>query len=221
MPKLIYKIAITGEIKVITGLHIGGSDSVLDIGGIDNSIIKTKGNVPYIPGSSLKGKLRALIAKTQGSSDANYDNSETKKLFQGNSSTMVLEDGRSKEIKIPTRLLTRDSFVLGKQYEVHEKTENKINRTTGIATPRLTERVSPDSVFGLDLILDVYDVDRDDILKLLNNLKKGFDLLENDYLGGSGSRGYGKVEFSKIKLKFLIISEEPEQDIKDFNLKSI
>ena len=213
MAKLIYKIAICGEIKVITGLHIGGSDSDLDIGGIDNSVIKTKDGIPYIPGSSLKGKLRDLIARSKGYPTIKDDKNETRTLFEGTKG----KDYKGKEIKLtPTRLLTRDCFIVNKTVNLEDKAENVIDRSTGIANPRHIERVFPDSVFKLEMILDIYDVDRENIINLLETLKLGFKLLENDYLGGSGSRGYGKVALCFTPLSFPYQSEEPAQNVTDF-----
>jgi len=226
MAKLIYKIEITAKIKVVTGLHIGGSDSVLDIGGIDNSIIKTKGDKPYIPGSSLKGKLRDLIARSKGYEDISRDADETKTLFSGNETdkkdkngkTLIDKIGKPMKIKIPTRLIIRDSFVSG-SFDIHEKAENVINRSTGVAMPRHTERVSPDSIFDMEMILDIYDVDKTNAIKLLDTLKLGFNLLENDYLGGSGSRGYGKVELNDFNLRFPFKGENPTPEIINYKFK--
>ena len=53
---------ITATIEIVTGLHIGGNNDEIKIGGIDNPVIKNPlTNEPYIPGSSLKGKIRSLI----------------------------------------------------------------------------------------------------------------------------------------------------------------
>ncbi len=218
MAKLIYKIAITGDIHVLTGLHIGGSDSDLDIGGIDNSVIKTKNGIPFIPGSSLKGKIRDLIARSKGYTDIKDDKAETLTLFHGTLVTKRnFQTGKELTVKtIPTRLIIRDCFVQNKSEKLEEKAENTINRSTGVANPRHIERVSPETIFTLDMILDVYDVDKANIEKILETLDLGFRLLESDYLGGSGSRGYGKIEFKKIQTSFPFKGDEPSQEVKDF-----
>jgi CRISPR-associated protein Csm3 len=58
------KLLIKGEIEVVTGLHIGGSSSYSAIGAVDSPVVRDSvtGN-PIIPGSSLKGKMRALLQK--------------------------------------------------------------------------------------------------------------------------------------------------------------
>ena len=62
MKKLESKIFIKGKMKAITGLHIGGTNNELSIGGMDNAVIKNPiTNEPYVPGSSLKGKMRSLL----------------------------------------------------------------------------------------------------------------------------------------------------------------
>ncbi len=202
--KLKYKIQIRGKLTVETGMHIGGSEVDLEIGGIDNAVVKdSKTGMPYIPGSSLKGKLRDLIARKKGYPDIKDDVDETYLLFG---------QGADKRHRNTGHLIVRDSFFLGKfdkDMVLEDKSENKIERTTGKATPRHMERVVRGACFELDLILDMYDsysvkrregntskirynqnVTDDDIL---NTLKLGFRLLENDFLGGSGTRGYGKV----------------------------
>jgi CRISPR-associated protein Csm3 len=230
MAKLIYKMAVTGEIHVLTGLHIGGSDSDLDIGGIDNSVIKTKNGVPFIPGSSLKGKMRDLIARSKGYNDIKEDKDETLVLFSGthvpqrdSKTGQIITDkktGKANMVKsVPTRLIIRDCFWLQGPEKLEEKAENTIKRSTGVANPRHIERVWPETVFKLDMILDVYDVDELNIGKLFETLKLGFNLLENDYLGGSGSRGYGKVEFNNIVTSFPYIGKAPTTEVKEFKFK--
>ena len=68
MKQLIKKIKIQTSITLVTGLHIGGSSENVEIGGIDSPVIKlgTRENQPYIPGSSLKGKMRCLLEQAAG-----------------------------------------------------------------------------------------------------------------------------------------------------------
>lgn len=222
--KLLYKILITGKLTVETGMHIGGSEVELEIGGIDNAVIKESASgVPYIPGSSLKGKLRDLIAKNEGYRSIDEDINEVFVLFG---------DGASNNHRNNGHLIVRDSFYDGDtpfDHKMHleEKSENTINRLTGAAKPRHIERVVKGTSFKIEMILDVmekYKVRNEVVVheknnhknyvpkykdselhyetKLLVKLKKGFKLLEQDYLGGSGTRGYGKVklEFEKPNL---------------------
>ncbi len=229
--KLLYKIKITGTITLQTGMHIGGAEVDLDIGGIDNAVAKDKQTGrAYIPGSSLKGKLRDLIARHKGYKKHEHDKDETLTLF-----------GRGADRKNNGRffgnLIVRDSFMVDdenvdedKMFE--DKAENTIDRPTGAAKPRHIERVVKDNVFELDMILDIYDKDINDTYKsdkektemLLNTLRLGFRLLEHDYLGGSGTRGYGKVKFNfDKKQKKLVFTDEGkimESDYEfDLNLK--
>ncbi len=206
--ELKYKIQIKGKLTLETGMHIGGSEVELDIGGIDKAVVKDKSTVnpkPYIPGSSLKGKLRDLIARKMGYPDRDRDVDETFILFG---------DGAKDGHRNTGHLIVRDAFYLGADFNpetcLEEKAENTIDRITGGAKPRNIERVVRGAVFGIDMVLDIYNkygfkkkennyayvVEDDTVItdeKLLKTLKKGFRLLENDYLGGSGTRGYGKV----------------------------
>jgi len=217
--KLIGKFFIKGEIKALTGLHIGGSKTALDIGGIDLNVIKTAAGVPYIPGSSLKGKLRAMLAREEGSKELQTDSDTIKEIF-GESPTKENPEGRI------TRLIVRDAFLYIDHFEKEKengefteleldytegKWENTINRKTGTAgNPRQIERVPAGAIFKFELIYDIYDdvlKDHSDELNLstienlkhIKEIKKAMRLLEDDYLGGSGSRGYGKIEFLNVK----------------------
>lgn len=217
--KLLGKIIIKGEIKVVTGLHIGGSKTSLDIGGVDNNVIKTINNIPYIPGSSLKGKLRSMLAKESGSKavsrkdlPANIKNDQRVQTDENFNHICEIfgYSGDKDEECTPTRLIVRDSFLntdgfkskFEKEFDesgyTEEKTENVIDRLTGKAKhPRNIERVYPEAEFGFNLIFDVYDDGKN--IEYLEYLKKAMQLLEDDYIGGSGTRGYGQIEFLNTK----------------------
>lgn len=201
--KLQGKIIIAGEIVAETGLHIGGSKSALDIGGLDLNIIKTPDGIPYIPGSSLKGKLRTMLARMHGSPSVQNDPEAIQEIF-GNS-----DDSENKG-KI-TRLLVRDAnlnvHAFNTSFVGHEmdfeysdvKWENTINRKTGTAQhPRQLERVPAGARFQFELVYDDYDDGKQDLH--LTAVRTAMRLLEADYIGGQGSRGYGKIIFDRDKL---------------------
>jgi CRISPR-associated protein Csm3 len=199
--KLIKKIIIKGKLEALTGLHIGGSSTSMNIGEVDLIVIKSpQDGEPIIPGSSLKGKLRSLLAKAEGSEKVEDDSDDIKNIFGGPDKKNEKGDIIKSYI---TRLIVRDSFLTnpdeicnwekeGKFTEI--KWENTVDRKSGKANPRQLERVPKGAKFGIEMILDVYDVDEHEGKnKYLPLIDKAIDLLEDDYLGGSGSRGYGKV----------------------------
>ena len=201
-----------------TGLHIGGGDSEIHIGGIDNEVIKHPvSGEPYIPGSSLKGKIRSLLewksgavqeaplGKTEYDRAQNEQQQAVKAILQlfGISGDTQNEDFQ-KEIGH-----TRVSFwdcPLNKDYAdrlrednlplTEAKSENRINRIAGTAhDPRQTERVPAGARFDFKLTIKEFDGDDK---ALFDTLLQGLKLLEWDSLGGNGSRGYGKVAFTAI-----------------------
>lgn len=212
-------ISINGTIKLLSGLHIGGGSDVMHIGGIDNPVIKhPHTNQPYIPGSSLKGKIRSLLEWQAGLVEFNQgkpfgfkqlknvnDPVQKKaaeyivKLF-GVSGGDNLEIEEAKKNGI-TRSSFRDAFPLDSWLQkvdgkllTEAKSENTINRIAGTAEhPRQTERVPAGAEFAFELQLKV--LTGDDEKALCKTLLTGLKLLEMDALGGSGSRGYGRVEF--------------------------
>lgn len=204
--KLQEKIAITGTITAITGLHIGGSKSSIEIGGMDNIVIKTPNGVPFIPGSSLKGKLRSLLVKKNSNSKNEHEDPiDIQKLFgyQGRNKDEA-NNIQEKEPQI-SRLIFRDAYLNEEQFEktfkgatlstefTEEKYENVIDRKSGKAQhPRQMERVPVGAIFDFEIIMDVYE--GDDKEEMIELLKQAFSLLEDDYLGGNGTRGYGKVK---------------------------
>jgi len=229
-------ITINSKLKLISGLHIGGSDDSMKIGGIDSPVIKRevfcdedgelgfganykrKITEPYIPGSSLKGKVRSLLEHYFRLIDPNGDG----KVVDSSTSFVGLDEkkkellvklfgesaGENKSANI-TRVIFRDTFITkdvrkayrdGKIALSEEKAENVIDRKTGTTINgglRFIERVPSAVEFDFDITIRVFDGDDDEEL-FKNTIKLGLKLLELDALGGSGSRGYGKVEFSDI-----------------------
>ena len=209
MEKLIKKIVIEGKTKAITGLHIGGSNTALSIGGPDAAVIRNPiDNKPYIPGSSLKGKMRALIEITDGTirkqrmGQVEFTASDdpdhiSVKLF-GNA-TNDKPQHASRVIVRDCHLLSDDSLFDSTDLPYSEsKVEVVIDRITSKAMPRQIERVPSGAEFGLNMILNVFE--KDDEKELVENLFRGLKLVQDDYLGGSGSRGSGQVSFTVEKL---------------------
>ena len=200
MEQLIKKIKINTSITLITGLHIGGNSENVEIGGIDNPVIKlaSKGDIPYIPGSSLKGKMRCLLEQVYRSSKIGL-NKDVNNLF-GFSGT-----------KQPSKIIVRDAMLSEESKKMlsacdnldmpytENKIENTIDRVQGATIKggiRQTERVPAGAVFNAEFIINIWDDDNEQALIKL--FKKGICLLENDYLGGNGSRGYGQIKFGEV-----------------------
>ncbi len=204
---------ITGTIKVLTGLHIGAGSDTIEIGGMDNPIVKNPvTNEPYIPGSSLKGKMRAL---TEWHSDKVLDN-EGDPCSCGKADCMVCRvfgtsAGNVNTDRGPTRLIVIDAHLSEKSRSlfynenyplVEEKAENSINRITARANPRPIERVVPGTEFDFEIVyrvIDTGDSGKTDEEYFESVVLKALQLVENDFLGGGGSRGNGKVKFINLK----------------------
>lgn len=218
----IYRIDAT--LQAVTGIHIGSSNSEMHIGGIDSPVIKhPHTQEPYLPGSSLKGKVRSLlewrfglVSQTQGQP---VNAKLIKELAQrpeelryakaiaalfgisGDANTdLATEIG-------PTRVSFWDASLCPQWRQqrrdniellTEEKMENIINRISGVADhPRSIERVPAGSPFNLTITLKKLSGDDESYLNLI---LQGLKLLELDGIGGSGSRGYGKVSVQNIRL---------------------
>lgn len=204
MKQIVKKIKIETTITVITGLHIGGNSDNVEIGGIDRPVIKiaTKDNQPYIPGSSLKGKMRCLLEQIEGATKVGMSD-KVNSLFG------ITEDKRLGKSNQPSKLICRDAMLTKESVDLllnsetldmpytEGKWENTILRIEGKAkNPRQTERVPAGAVFNAEFIINIWDDDQEEDLLAL--FEKGIRLLENDYLGGSGSRGYGQIKFGEL-----------------------
>jgi len=237
-------------LKALTGLRVGGSKEQFEIGGLDNPVIKVEveipdydgnGNIlpqgaPYIPGSSLKGKIRSLLEWLNGNvermikkvkDDTNIETNKKVdkaggpctcgkcsicKIFgTGDADTIKqLAEKGIDEIPGPPRLKVFDVYptyetlerlkdMLGENIFTEIKTENQINRLTSKSNPRKVERVPAGAEFKGTMVFDVYKNDDKDLLKVVF---QGMKCLEDNYLGGCGSRGSGRVQFSEITVKW-------------------
>ncbi|MCX2802565.1 type III-A CRISPR-associated RAMP protein Csm3 [Microbulbifer thermotolerans] len=213
-------IDVKGKIQLLSGLHIGGGDEEMHIGGTDNPVIKNPHtNKPYIPGSSLKGKLRSLLEWRLGlvgiSGGKPFGLSHLERapkrepalallqLFGVSGGDKLTEEEAEQYSLGFTRLAFRDcepcaewlAAVENRNLPLTEtKYENCINRISGTAeNPRNFERVPAGAEFDFSLSLRL--LEGDDEARLTNLLLTGLRLLELDALGGSGSRGYGRVRF--------------------------
>jgi CRISPR-associated protein Csm3 len=206
MKQLVKKIKINTSITLITGLHIGGNSENVEIGGIDNPVIKlaSKGDVPYIPGSSLKGKMRCLLEQAAGAPKVGLDEKVNNLFGITENKRNGIDDNKPSKLIVRDAMLTDESKALLLACDnldmpyTENKWENSIKRTEGKAeNPRQTERVPAGAVFNAEFIINVWD--DDDEQELMALFEKGIRLLENDYLGGSGSRGYGQIKFGEMK----------------------
>lgn len=225
------KYIIEMELVCRTGLHIGGLQEGYEIGGMDNPVAKTPtaltidvwgGNYevpadcPYIPGSSLKGKLRSLMEWAEGKVKPERDEESNAYKAEPHSCDTVDcpvclifgSPAQEKTKQGPTRLSVLDAFParetlerwkreLGEGIFTEIKMENVIDRLTSQANPRQIERVPAGSRFQVTMIYDLYDEeDRQRLKKLFETFK----LLEDSSLGGSGTRGSGRIAFDKFKV---------------------
>ena len=242
------RVFLTFDIEAVTGLHIGGSDTGIEIGGVDKTVIRDAlTNRPYIPGSSFKGKMRSLLEKYGGLSQnqrvgqttihscgAEYKKDEMKS--KGRSDYLAcnvcqvfgVPGERDFGIASPTRLVVRDIHMSDESTRVlagrtdlpltEVKTEVSIDRITSAANPRQMERVPAGTIFGgrrqmanngkdieqpAEMVYSIYSGAGCDPLQdviRLRTVVEGLQLLEDDYLGGLGSRGSGKVRLQGIKV---------------------
>lgn len=197
------KIKITGTINVETGMHIGASDGFSVIGAVDSPVAKDAvSRTPYIPGSSLKGKIRSLVAKAYSDSGIapkfNDQDDKVTRLFGAGA-------GNNNHPK-PSRLIFSDMIMEnieelkknGVEDGTEVKEENTINPITAEANPRQIERVVRGAKFPLTIIYNAEKEHEEEMLEDIETLALGLKLLSYDYIGGHGSRGYGRITIDNI-----------------------
>lgn len=210
------RIFIHGDVVTKTGLHIGGAQTSLAIGGVDNVVVRDPlTSRPYIPGSSLRGKMRSLAEKISGAPqnqpigrDVNIHVAKTRQDYTDYWVNPVFGVPAESYVQAPTRLIVRDVFMSeesARELEVRADTdlpytevkwEAAIDRVTSAATPRQIERVPAGVRFsGFEMIFSVY---LPEDVELFPHVLESMQLLEDDYLGGQGSRGSGKIAFENV-----------------------
>ena len=238
-----YKI-LKGTIEVVSGLHIGGGDAGMQIGGIDRPIIKqSHDGLPYIPGSSLKGRMRALLETYHGfnvigdgkvlSPDIlkKLGNDQKEQLETGKNIIKMFGSSGDTRIESDSDGFTTDDIGTArlsfwdcpidkkwvKKIEdeglslTEEKFENTVNRLTGAANnPRPTERVPVGAKFKMKITLRLFD--GDDEKKIEELLSSGLEMIEWEGLGGSVTRGYGRVKFDKQDTEVLDFTKGQEKE---------
>lgn len=209
------KIQITGVLETKTGMHIGGSTAFSAIGAVDSPVIKDViTNKPMIPGSSLKGKMRTVLAKKYNKNlCANPDDDDVciTRVFGS------AKKDKAGKVK-PSKILISDMFMIneeeirnrGLQSFTEVKFENNISRTTAVAMPRQIERAIKGLKFEMDIIYEVINGEESNIISDFELIADALKMLEYDYLGGNGSRGYGKVSFSNLCAKEVVGSVDED-----------
>ncbi len=214
--KLNKHIHLSGIIHCLTGLRIGAGQDDIEIGGMENPVIRhplTK--LPYIPGSSLKGKMRSLLEYKYCAEEVAKDGQPCGCAKEDCPVCVVFGAHTKPENKTklgPTRVIVRDAVLTkdsvkeldklqeaGLQY-AEVKAENIIDRRTGVAAGkglRSQERVPAGAEFEFRIVLRVFE--EDDEERMTQLIGEGLKMLQDDYLGGSGSRGYGEVELRNLK----------------------
>jgi CRISPR-associated protein Csm3 len=238
------RVFIRGDVEATTGLHIGGGEGALAIGGVDSPVIRDPiTNRPYIPGSSLRGKMRSLAEKLYGAPQTfpvsrmrgkevyvhicqiGMDARGLRQLSEEDYQQRVAAFHRQfnecpvcpifgamgdQPIPHPTSLVVRDVFLSQESARVLEKAktdlpyseikwEATIDRVTSAAVPRQIERVPAGAIFSdFEMVYSIYD---EAGVQHLPTVLEAMQLLEDDYLGGLGSRGGGKVRFVNLSIK--------------------
>ncbi len=226
--QLLGKILIQAELTVETGLHIGGSNDYAPIGAVDSVFVRDPfTRQPIIPGSSVKGKMRTLLAKARNGARMVQSPAEDEKVVRR------LFGATGEKQVLLSRLQFSDLFINRKAERKFEKLdtdtymgevkfENTIERGTGTAMPRQIERVPRGTTFDFLLIYNIEN--EEELNEDMEVLAQGFRLLQLDYLGGHGSRGYGRVSFSDFFIERIDIEtgdREPLNDLADIMDKAV
>lgn len=212
--KLKKHMVFRGTLVCKSGLHIGGTEVGIEIGGAENPVIKDPQGRPYVPGSSLKGKLRAMLEyKYNKVGDDGKPCGCAQPLDKCPVCTLFGPHQKPTHDLGPTRIVVRDAMLTPewlKRWEdakkegvefTETKTETMVDRRTGIAADRslrTQERIPAGTEFRVEIVLRVFE--GDDEQKMKDYILEGIDLINKDYLGGSGTRGYGWVEIKDVKV---------------------
>lgn len=204
---MISKIEITATLETVTGMHIGGTNEFAAIGAIDSPVVRDAvTRLPMIPGSTLKGKMRTLLSRQHSDKylpvRIENDPEIVKRLF-GDSKT---QEYRNARLQFSDSVMCNLDEIRqkGAARATEVKCENTINRITAVANPRQIERVIPGCKFEVSIIYNINSDEQTECSQIEQDfmaIRDGIVLLQYDYIGGSGTRGYGKVKFEKLSVK--------------------
>ncbi len=212
--KLLAKLQIKGKIRLLTGLHIGTSDDFSPIGAVDKLVVRDTVTLrPVIPGTSLKGKMRFLLARAKTKevfiSELSKDDEDVKKLFGSHTGSVYAARLQFWDSPMDDESEKRLSRLSTDLYLTEIKFENSINRITSVANPRQIERVPAGVSFDMKINYNLESVD--ELEMDFKNILLGFRLLEADYIGGHGTRGYGRIKIGGVTVTALWKNEETEE----------
>lgn len=196
------KIIIKCKMTVLTGMHIGGSSAFSAIGAVDSPVMRDRFMEPMLPGSSLKGKMRTLLAKSIKNhyitQECDSDPDEITRLFGSAGNRKRNINPKASRLQFADAFLLNAGELKNRGGMTEVKFENTISRLTAVANPRQIERVVRGAEFTVNMIYDMEEAG--ELIDDFANIAKGLKLLTLDYLGGHGSRGYGKVVFTDFEI---------------------
>ena len=204
------KIIIQGDLTIKTGMHIGGGSDYAPIGAVDSPFIRDSlTQEPIIPGSSLKGKIRTLLARYRSEehivNSIDKDDDVIKRLF-GSTKPQTISRLQFQDLFISEETKLLFESIDTDTYMGEVKFENTINRVTSVAMPRQIERVPAGTQFAFKLVYTL--IDKDEVEEDLQTLRTGLELLQLDYLGGNGTRGYGRISIDNVTIKTFSVDAE-------------
>lgn len=204
------KILIQGDLTIKTGMHIGGGSDYAPIGAVDSPFIRDSlTQEPIIPGSSLKGKIRTLLARYRSKKNIvnsiDEDDDVIKRLF-GSTRPQTISRLQFQDLFISEETKLLFESIDTDTYMGEVKFENTINRVTSVAMPRQIERVPAGTKFAFKLVYTI--IDKDEAEEDLGILRKGLELLQLDYLGGHGTRGYGRISIDNVTIQIFFVDDE-------------
>src|SRR5436309_14020418 len=215
--KLVGKLILAGEVHCETGLHIGAGKGSLEIGGADNPVVKDAFGLPYVPGSSLRGKLRSLLEQSSGMAvpgelvylsrrrgqevrihQSDRPDDEICLLFGRNPGRMdrVTGDALDTRLATPARLTIYDA-PLDADSITPQMRENLDDEITEVkcenAINRITSQANPRTLERVPAgarfhFRMILDLLCGEDRELVPRVIEALRLLEDDSLGGGGSR---------------------------------
>lgn len=198
--KLENRTVLKGTIEAVTPLHIGSGKPEIELGEVDMPIIKDTNDQPYIPGSSLKGKTRAEAERILRKQNIYVCTPPDVRNMCGSKKSNPEEFclcckifGTAGAVSVASKTRFRDAYPVNKVETLLERTGTAIDRKTGTVSKSALysiEAVPAGTVFSFEVVAE--NMTDEELKVLLAALKS----VEHSALGGSSSRGFGKVKIN-------------------------